>query len=185
MTIALRSTTNIRRIIGENMEYPDGRRSRRRRDEYTRFWEKVPDQPGDDCWEWRSAKLKGYGVFGLVREDGKLIQVSAHIYSYRHAVGPVPAGLLVCHACDNPGCVNPSHLFLGTNADNMADARRKGRRPSQYRPGGHCKRGHPRSAANTRWLIVPGNPRPQRQCKQCNLHNMRAFYARRRAAVAS
>jgi len=71
------------------------------------------------CWEWNGRRrATGYGVF-----DGK----GAHRFSYTVHVGPIPDGLHVLHRCDNPPCVNPDHLWLGTQADNMRDMREKGR----------------------------------------------------------
>lgn len=77
-----------------------------------------------DCIEWRGARDKdGYGK---TRRNGK--DVRAHRVSYEAARGPIPAGLCVLHRCDNPPCINPDHLFLGTIADNVRDMDRKGRR---------------------------------------------------------
>lgn len=86
-----------------------------------RFLDKV-DQTGD-CWEWQGYRSpRGYGQ---VRRAGQ--SHLTHRYSYEQHVGPIPSGLQVCHRCDNPSCVNPEHLFLGTQRDNMQDMYRKGR----------------------------------------------------------
>lgn len=82
-------------------------------------------QKSDGCWEVKSSR---YGKI-TVGTRPNMKTVSAHRFSYELYVGPIPAGLLVCHHCDNPKCVRPDHLFLGTDSDNMRDAQNKGRRP--------------------------------------------------------
>ena len=87
-----------------------------------RFWPKVDIRGPDDCWEWLAGKnYKGYGI--LMRKESK----KAHRIAYELTYGPIPNGLHICHHCDNPGCMNPTHLFAGTDMDNTADCIRKGR----------------------------------------------------------
>lgn len=80
------------------------------------------------CWEWQGSKRRGYGrmIVGS-RTDGTRKSMSAHRVSYELENGKIPDGMDVCHKCDNPCCVNPAHLFIGTRQDNIDDRERKGR----------------------------------------------------------
>ena len=97
-----------------------------------RFWAKVDRSgPGPEhrpelgpCWQWTASRTRaGYGKFSIRRGCFE----ESHRVSWRLHSGPIPDGLWVLHHCDNPPCVRPSHLFLGTNADNVADMLAKGR----------------------------------------------------------
>jgi Autographiviridae endonuclease len=92
-----------------------------------RFWSKVENASGADCWQWLGhTEDYGYGMFSIKR-NGKHISVLAHRMAWELRRGPIPDGLCVLHHCGNPGCVNPDHLFLDTRTGNMEDKVRKGR----------------------------------------------------------
>lgn len=87
----------------------------------------IMKDPNSGCWLWTKA-LSVTGGYGQIGINGKILP--AHRVSYECFVGPIPAGMKACHKCDTPACVNPDHLFLGTQADNMRDMDSKGRRVS-------------------------------------------------------
>lgn len=114
------------------------------------------------CWLWIARKDKdGYGLLRIDRRP-----IGAHRISFRIFNGEIPFGVSVLHSCDNPGCVNPEHLFLGTHTDNVRDTCNKKRHRNQKVT--HCPSGHPYNTANTRYT------QGRRQCWVC----YRAYRAR-------
>jgi hypothetical protein len=94
-----------------------------------RFWRYV-DKRAEGCWPWTgNGTPKGYGQIGAGGKGGKT--VFAHRLSYEIHNGPIPAGLVVMHSCDNPGCVNPAHLRAGTQSENIKEAFQKLRKSGQ------------------------------------------------------
>ena len=89
-----------------------------------RFFKNIKDENTSDCWLWKTYNHNdGYGTLHINRK-----RIYAHRYSWIIHYGEIPKGLFVCHKCDNPKCVNPEHLFLGTNTDNVNDMIKKGRK---------------------------------------------------------
>lgn len=163
------------------------------------FWAKV-DKTGE-CWLWTGSVNRRYGVVQRQRM-GVRERTRSNRYAWILVNGPIPEGTLVCHTCDNPLCVRPDHLWLGTNDENMADMARKGRshrvktpehiaaiseaRRRAYRehpeshPGRkktHCPAGHPYDEANTCWIGT------NRKCRACHRKRQRERKARHRAAL--
>jgi hypothetical protein len=94
------------------------------------FWDKVDKSDPAGCWPWKGARhAQGYGAFRV----GSKYHRSSRL-AYELVKGHIQSGLDVLHKCDNPPCCNPDHLFLGTDKDNAADRRRKGRRGHKYMP---------------------------------------------------
>lgn len=89
------------------------------------FWSRVEAKGPDECWEWKGTIQDfGYGLFPL---NGLQLRTHRVMWFIKH--GKIPDGMFVCHHCDNPPCVNPSHLFLGTYLKNIQDKVEKGRNP--------------------------------------------------------
>lgn len=89
-----------------------------------RFWRYTQIATRDECWRWTGASVRGYGVLRLSRVRRNIL---AHRLSFVLFVGDLEPNELACHRCDTPGCVNPRHLFAGSQDDNMHDASVKGR----------------------------------------------------------
>jgi DNA-binding transcriptional regulator YiaG len=104
-----------------------------------RFWRKVDQNGANGCWNWTGGThKKGYGT--LQGGDGTNRNIATHRFSYELHKGPIPAGMYVMHICDNPRCVNPDHLKLGTATDNVRDMWEKGRaKPTGVKGEGHKK----------------------------------------------
>ncbi len=132
------------------------------------FWANV--HHGEGCWEWIGHKNPaGYGI---AFHEGK--QKLAHRIVWMTEHGQIPAGMQVCHRCDNPSCVRPDHLFLGTNMDNARDMAAKGRQWQQLKT--HCKHGHEFTPENT-------YAKRGRACKECVRRRGREMYRRQNGAA--
>lgn len=124
-----------------------------------RFMQKI--NKTDTCWMWVGAlSSRGYGSF---RFNGK--SISSHRFSYLHFNGEIPDGMIICHKCDTPACVNPEHLFVGSYADNNKDMFEKDRNGQSSRPQTRCRRGHEFAVVGVKTAIKKG--KANRTCHEC------------------
>lgn len=102
---------------------------------HARFWSRVNVRARSDCWEWLGSKNdEGYGRVRWPDGSRKSPVVGAHRVAFEIARGGIPSGMLIRHTCDNPTCVNPEHLLIGTKADNASDMVLRGRHVSRVNP---------------------------------------------------
>lgn len=137
------------------------------------FWSHV--RKSRKCWEYDTKRTRNpkypYNLpyRRIYMGGGQSNYIYVHRYSWLLHRGSIPVGLLVLHKCDNPACVRPTHLYLGTHHDNNQDALRRGRwrGPAIYHNAlkTHCPKGHPYTPENTK--PAQGNPR-WRRCRTCH-----------------
>ena len=128
-----------------------------------RFWGKIQQGPVGECWEWKAAKRSGPGSYGAFRLNGQTFQAHRLVYQFHH--GSIPPAHIVAHTCDNPPCCNLSHLWVGTQTENMRDMAAKGRTAAQRRT--HCPQGHPYDENNTYHY------KTRRHCRACKRNDCR------------
>ncbi len=135
-----------------------------------RFWSHV-DRTGE-CWIWRSGRSgSGYGAF---HPAGTTRIIQAHRYSYELTKGPIPKEMFVCHTCDNPACVRPDHLWLGTAKENHTDKVNKGHQKTPFRAGHRL---------GTRTRFKPGQaPGKQRRLTAEQVAEIRRRYVPRKTS---
>ena len=164
-----------------NREYPI-----RQKNIEERFWSKVRILDSDSCWEWMGSKVNKQDTYGQIRLNGRCHRAHRFAYQLIHKIQLNPKQF-VCHTCDNPSCVNPKHLWIGTNSDNMQDSIRKGRHSPMFTVGGpnpqknltHCRRGHPFDEKNTHI-----SKQKEWRCRLCRAAAFRKRYWKKKEVLA-
>lgn len=132
-----------------------------------RFFQKVNKSGNEkfpDCWIWDAGRTsKDYGSFSYYT---KKPAIGAHVASYLFHIGEIPDGQIVRHNCDNPPCVNPEHLILGSHSDNMKDMFARGRNGSSTKKRTHCYEGHLFEEFGV-YERKKKNGKTDRICKEC------------------
>jgi hypothetical protein len=138
-----------------------------------RFIGKIKSFEKDKCWEWSGYKRKdGYANFWI--KDKVYL---AHRISYMISRGNVDKKTCVCHTCDNRSCINPDHLWTGTQADNMRDCAKKGRIVNKEMAKTHCSRGHEYTH-----IYIKKTGGRTRKCRICDAINARLRTVKKNAS---
>lgn len=138
-----------------------------------RFWKKVQKGKPNECWEWKGAFKLVYGIVVVVLSDQR-VELRAHRISYFLTHGDFDRRLCVCHECDNPKCVNPKHLFLGTSPENTYDRNRKQRDARGETSGTHKLT--EKQVQEIRRLYSTGRMSGPEIGKRYGLHRTNAWY---------
>lgn len=125
-----------------------------------RFWRQVSPEPNSGCWLWEGSPTKGYGT---LRVQGRKRMYATHVSLILDGRPRPSHSAVACHRCDMPACVNPDHLYWGSQAENLRDMTVRKRHWASKMT--HCKRGHEFTLENTRIESNGG-----RRCRACDLN---------------